>query len=401
MNSIVKPLTRYRRKRFFYKFFLRGSPRNSAIFGLGWLALCFTVPPFLFWMLRPGTWAWHSGAARLIAAMGLASLTLLSAVFYGFIVLGYAYMDLLRLPQCPKWFRKVSVLGALFPGIGGLFVGMAFRWRKHRVFAYLALSSAALWCGGMLIGFGLVPLSIHRYWRWLLNCGSFAVLLIAICALPDRRRLRAAAFLPLAAVILGFVGLQMYHVRLDRDIVLGRNEISRILGRSIELADFWKQEESGFPLTREPLNTLIRTTPEDFNRVNMLKSPAQQQKSWAEFQQKHPKFLTALHEFTRLAPQRIRHARTDETLASLLLPENLHFLPQAPLDPVTGNAIGYEAGMLNFYDRDQKTLSRYGFRLYLPYDKNQAPCADGLKARTALGVVLKKTPETEGAGKND
>ena len=37
-----KPLKHYKRKKFFYRFFMRKSPRSGAMFGLAWM-ICFGV----------------------------------------------------------------------------------------------------------------------------------------------------------------------------------------------------------------------------------------------------------------------------------------------------------------------------------------------------------------------
>lgn len=71
------------------------------------------------------------------------------------------------------------------------------------------------------------------------------------------------------------------------------------------------------------------------------------------------------------------------------LPEDLRFLPQLPVDPVTGKAIGYEKGLPESAGTGGKQERRSGFRLFLPYDRNREPCAEGKRAAVALPVLLR------------
>lgn len=72
------------------------------------------------------------------------------------------------------------------------------------------------------------------------------------------------------------------------------------------------------------------------------------------------------------------------------LPDDLRFLPQLPVDPVTGKAIGYEKGLLEMAGTDGKQYRRSGFRLFLPYDRSGEPCAEGKRAAIALPVLLRE-----------
>jgi hypothetical protein len=40
-----KPLKHYKRKKFFYRFFMRKSPRSGAMFGLAWMNMVIALIP--------------------------------------------------------------------------------------------------------------------------------------------------------------------------------------------------------------------------------------------------------------------------------------------------------------------------------------------------------------------
>jgi hypothetical protein len=42
-----------------------------------------------------------------------------------------------------------------------------------------------------------------------------------------------------------FLGLHAYCVKLDRDLQQGRQELSELIGRSVELSDFLTRERTG------------------------------------------------------------------------------------------------------------------------------------------------------------
>ncbi|WP_419643943.1 hypothetical protein, partial [Victivallis vadensis] len=52
--SDAQPLRHYSRKKFFYRLFLRRSPRNAAVFGFGWMLFCLlSLPGFLLLVVFP------------------------------------------------------------------------------------------------------------------------------------------------------------------------------------------------------------------------------------------------------------------------------------------------------------------------------------------------------------
>ena len=46
-----KPLKHYKLKKFFYRFFMRKSPRSGAMFGLAWMNMNIALSPFLVLMM--------------------------------------------------------------------------------------------------------------------------------------------------------------------------------------------------------------------------------------------------------------------------------------------------------------------------------------------------------------
>ena len=51
-----KPLKHYNRKKFFYRFFMRKSPRSGAMFGLAWMIFfgaILPISPWIFFKITP------------------------------------------------------------------------------------------------------------------------------------------------------------------------------------------------------------------------------------------------------------------------------------------------------------------------------------------------------------
>ncbi|MBN2640940.1 MAG: hypothetical protein JXR78_04765 [Victivallales bacterium] len=235
-------------------------------------------------------------------------------------VLAYAYNSMLRNTGFPKWFRDFSSCGALFHGIGGFFVMTALARKKRWWLAALSLASFIIGGVNLLVVYDFVILQYSPYNMWIAFWIGICALIIAIIGLPDKHKLKRYCFLPLAATILLICCLRIYNAKLNSDIWRSRMEISQMLGRSIELSDFWERQNQGFPLNAEPLSSLIRHE-DGAESLDVLHTQAEREKMWEEYQKNHPEFLKALNEFVKLPVQSIRHDYTDDILAGMTLPE--------------------------------------------------------------------------------
>ncbi len=320
MEKPAKPLKRYHRKKFFYRLFLRKSPRNAALFGLSWYILLLVSLPFvLMASIPPLLFAPDAGIIHYLG-LGVIVLLLFLVFLYGLFTLGYAYSTMIRriIPQRDA--REAGAgLCALFYSFGGVLLFLVHFVRKRWFFAACSAASVVLvivhWLS--VDNFPLDPM-IHWGIGW---CGIL-LLLTAICGVRDRCKIRPFAFTPLALTILLLAGMWWYHAALQREIAAGRAEISQMLGRSIEFSDFWANQAKGFPLNEKPLSTLIATLPTGYSHHgDAVWSIADYQRELAEFEEENPEFCKAVWAMAELPPQSIKHAYTADSIAVLLLPE--------------------------------------------------------------------------------
>ena len=79
-----KPLKHYKRKKFFYRFFMRKSPRSGAMFGLAWLTVWLIAAPFVVFGLLPIWDIEHDCETCFEGAMVCGSAAALLFFMYGF-----------------------------------------------------------------------------------------------------------------------------------------------------------------------------------------------------------------------------------------------------------------------------------------------------------------------------
>ena len=81
-----KALKHYKRKKFFYRFFMRKSPRSGAMFGLAWM-ICFgAILPLSLWIFAKITPDWAS-----VSAFNVIVWAVVALLFFGVCLLIYAY----------------------------------------------------------------------------------------------------------------------------------------------------------------------------------------------------------------------------------------------------------------------------------------------------------------------
>ena len=105
-----KPLKHYKRKKFFYRFFMRKSPRSGAMFGLAWMSMVVALWPFVLFVILSFFGELQHGWK--IIAFSL-SFLLLAAPFYiyGFLLCAFGISRIYR-----------SVTGSLAGAFGAWFL---------------------------------------------------------------------------------------------------------------------------------------------------------------------------------------------------------------------------------------------------------------------------------------
>lgn len=313
----------YHRKKFFYKFFLRKSPRNAALFGFSWSIFCLSLIPLFMFSIIPRLMMLNLELLPTVAIFAGIFIIVLLPYFYGLFVLGYAYARMIRHYFSLKWLRDIGSLCALFYQLGGLVLILVLIKQKRWFFAISGAIS--LVCGGIAFAEQeeFLPFALGPYVGWVLIWCCIVTLIIAIAGFRDKHKLKLHHLWALILLILYIVGLRLYNAKLDSNILRERAVISQMLGHSIELKDYWPLQNQGFPLDSEPLKSLIAYMPENYERFvqNPVLSISDCQKKLKVFKKKNPKFIDAANAFVKLPAQSICHAYTDEMLSAVELPE--------------------------------------------------------------------------------
>lgn len=313
MKELQGSLTHYHRRRFFYKLFLRKSPRNAALFGISWHLLLFSLVPFALLIGFPYLNFWN-------AAAGLLVLFLLW--LYGAIVFGCALSGMIRIcfPRGKSLRGAAAICGAVFFPIGVLILLLALLRQKRWLFAALGfcclIGMISLWSAWGTFAIGS---QLPRWIGW----GCIVVLLFAAAGFRDCKKLAPLYLWPFALVLLYTAGIYAYSFSLDGDLRKERAEFSRLLGRSIEVKDFWLRQKEGLPVDAEPLASLIADAPKHNGIVlwNPLMSRAECRREAETFRKTHPEFIRSLDAFLALPARGIGHRSPDGMLSTVLLPK--------------------------------------------------------------------------------
>ena len=90
-----KPLKHYNRKKFFYRFFMRKSPRSGAMFGLAWMTMGVGILPFVLFSIL-SLFGGFQDSWRIIAAIGTLLLLAASFYIYGFLLCAFGISRIYR-----------------------------------------------------------------------------------------------------------------------------------------------------------------------------------------------------------------------------------------------------------------------------------------------------------------
>ncbi len=320
MKTAAKPLKHYRRKRFFYKRLMMASPRAGAIFGLSLMLLILVCLPFFAmsgFSLLMGLYDARGSATEAVLLGGVWAAPFLFLYVYGFIALGLALNTMLRKVIRNNNCRDLlASLAAFFFPFAGAAVLFAFVREKRRLFAGFAAISVALAIFARCA-------SIPPATAWFVTWGGLAFLFFALAGVRGRSRFRFYCLVPLAGCILMLITIQHCDTTLQKDIVAQRAELSKIVGQSIEVKDYWARDAGGLSVKDEPLAAMIeRQPPRGDGAATGTANVEEARGALAEYRQKYPEFIAALTTFLKLPVRHVTHVRPkDDMLASMALPE--------------------------------------------------------------------------------
>ena len=303
-------------------FWQRHSPRQVLLFSLSWLvlmtialpmALIHLLPP----LLNPEWTDWFT--ILLVVGLGIG---LALPFFAGLVLLFRALHEIIRSHFSTKWPLLALLVVIFYSYLGAaLAVTPVLIKQKRYWFAAAGLASLGCFLTVLLLRFGGLGLAVTpSVIRGLAAIGVFA-LIAAAGGCRDRRPLHPSCLWPLALAGVFWVGLHAYRVKLDRDLHQGRQELSKLVGHSVELRDFLARERRGLSLAKEPLKTLIAAKPDsqapDFTTASRSEHLAYVEKLRSEA----PDFVAAAEALVKMPVMGIRHDDPEDWMADSKLPE--------------------------------------------------------------------------------
>jgi len=319
MNRKNKPLKHYKRKKFFYRFFMRKSPRSGAMFGLAWMSMGVALLPFVLFVILSFFGGLQHGWK--IIAISL-SLLLLAAPFYiyGFLLCAFGISRIYRSVTKYKTVGFIAgALGAWFLPLLGLILVPVLLCKKKFIALLFAIAGTVFYVLSYLQFFNILSSVL-----W----GTFCYL-AALAFLTEKNRFSWKFMPPVCIAAASQLFLMSYHIKLQYDVTAYRGQLSQIIGRSVETEDFRHRDARGFPLDREPLKSLIAHKSGSYPYFE-YKNAQTAQKNLLEHNKKFPEFVKAVNDFLQLPPSYAAHNIPEgESFYSVLMPELATFREMA------------------------------------------------------------------------
>ena len=282
---------------FFYRLFMRRSPRSGMMFGLAVMLFALALLPDL---IIPAL------ADPAVALRGVA--VILTIYFAGMIFCSIGLYGILKNVFKSKALNIVlAILGSWVPPLGWLLLLPPLLKSKRFLPALSAIAGAAVYSS---MSCGVLDPFTAIFWGTLL-------IIISLLGMEDENPSLKWFALPLGVtVIMQFI--VMYHeVNLQVMIREQREYLGRLTGRAIEISDFWERDARGFPLDSEPLKTMAAADPDIFFEKDKV--------TWKDvekIEKEHPAFVKAFGEFLRLPVSNVAHIKPEDGLFSgILMPE--------------------------------------------------------------------------------
>ena len=311
-----KSLKHYKRKKFFYHFFMRKSPRTGAMFGLAWLCMVSALmPASLFLLLIFGDIisdinSFHINLLFIVLGILIVALPL---HIYGLILCFSGFSRIFRSVCKSKMIYCIDgVVATFFPPLLSFLLTILMLDRKRIAGALFALSGLIFYILSLLQYINIITALL----------AGTGCTLTALAFWKDKYKLSFSFLIPLVIAAIAHFHLYGYNFKLQRDIQNSRNTLSQIIGRSVEIKDYHLRKKTGFPIDREPLKTLIAKKPDTQISEHEFKNTADAKIKLLAYQKKYPAFVKALEEFLQLPATGVLHAIPGNgLLLSTLMPE--------------------------------------------------------------------------------
>ena len=324
-----KTLKHYKRKKFFYRFFMRKSPRSGAMFGLAWM-ICFgAILPLSLWIFAKITPDWAS-----VSAFNVIVWTVVALLFFGVCLLIYAYgfltfaknfYTILRNDLKKSRFWKIpALISAVWYELAGiLLLPIVIKKKRWAGLLFILLSFVFGFLGYML------DAPMQKWW-----CFHFGVpfmLFSAIGVSGKKGEFQQQAVYPLFGFGLFGIVLLASDFYLFLQIDKRQSELAQVTQFGIGAADWQKRNESGYSINKEPLKSFCKVN----IKIDMEKyqTPEEAKKYLAELRKTQADKFIAIDKLLEIKPQRIAYnwVAPGETVAHMLLPDLGCFLTAARL----------------------------------------------------------------------
>ena len=324
-----KSLKHCKRKKFFYRFFMRHTPLSGAMFGMAWM-ICFgAILPLALWLFAEITPNWAADSTFNAIIWTLAAFLFFSVCLltygYGFLTFAKNFYTILRndLKKSRFWKLPAFISAAWYELAGILLLPIAIKKKRWTVLVFILASFGFGFLGFML------DTPLQKWW-----CFHFGVAFLLFCAIGASckdEKFQWKSVYPL----LGFgifiaalgVGDFYFHTQIKRS----QCELSQIARRGIFAADWQKRNSFGYSINNEPLKSFCKIN----MKIDMEKYqiPSEAEKYLSELRKTQADKFLAIEKLLELKPQRIAYnwVEPGETLACLLLPDLQCFRTAAQL----------------------------------------------------------------------
>ena len=310
-----KTLKHYKRKKFFYRFFMRKSPRSGAMFGLAWMIFfgaILPISPWIFFKITPD-WVFDSdsnGIVWLLVPMLFFS-TCLLIYAYGFLTFVKNFYTIMRNDlKKSRWWKIPAIVGAFSWELAGMFM-LPVTLHKRRWLSLLFLLGSL----GCNIASYMIDIPLQKWYCQFVGQGFF-LLLALFCSGKDKKFSWRFVY-PLSLFVLFVVKLYWLDYCFNVHIFSKKYE----LGRTISAEDWKKRNSCGYSINKEPLKSFCKINME----IDMEKyqTPADAQKFLAELRKTHTDKFVAIDRLLELKPQQISYnwVKPGEPVAAMLLPD--------------------------------------------------------------------------------
>ena len=325
-----KPLKHYNRKKFFYRFFMRKSPRSGAMFGLAWI-ICFgailPLAPWLFLqMALQAKYDFNTANIILLLTAAVLFFTVCLLIYaYGFLTFAKNFYTILRNDLKKSRFWKIPALisAVLYELAGILLLPIVIKKKRWTVLLIILLSFVFGFLGYML------DAPMQKWW-----CFHFGVAFMlwgAIGTSCKKGEFQRKAVYPLFGFGLFGIVLLASDFYLFLQIDKRQSELAKVTQCGIGVADWQKRNASGYSINKEPVKSFCKV----YMKIDMDKyqTPEEAKKYLAELRKTQADKFIAMDKLLKLKPQRIAYnwVAPGETVAGMLLPDLECFLTAAHL----------------------------------------------------------------------